>query len=281
MTEIVSYSELYSFDTCQRLHMYRHTMNLRPIKESDALATGNKGHKLLQPFYEGLREGMSKEEALFHASRLAEKLMKEEDRADFPLLKAWVMVERFVRENEFTAKTVLVENRFLIPASTLSPDSRLVDVQIGFTPDLVLEYFNKVLIIEDAKFVQRAWSKSKLNRYTQLKIYQLLLNLLGYNVKRCSIRMFNTSGNGSITEIPAGIKNAEDAKTVQRDLVESIIQLIEYKRNGVVFNARRTNNYTACQYCRFEYVCTQQAEGKDVSKTLKYEFVKSNYDYLS
>jgi predicted RecB family nuclease len=277
---IVSYSELFKWDTCQRQYYYRFGLGLRPNEESAPIRIGIKGHKLLQDFYNGLKDGLSKEKSLELTRDAAAKLIKGEFVTEVaPLLKSWTLVDNYIRETDFTANAVLVENRFLIPLAAISDDPELAHIQIGFTPDIVFERTGGMFDVEDSKFVARAWSKSKLNRFQQAKLYQIFLKRMGYNVTRSIIRFFNVT-TGEITSKPYTLSAAEEA-TIIHDFVEAVREVIHYRAQPIEIKAkaRRTMNYTACQFCAFEFPCTLEAEGKDASKTFKYEYTKSDYDY--
>jgi len=276
---IVSYSEVFKWDTCQRQYWYRFGMGLKPLEESNAMQIGTKGHKLLQDFYNLIAEGKEKHEAHILTARSAAKILSKTDTPDFTLLKAWTMVDNYIRENEFTPNAILVENRFLFPASLLSDDPIFEGVQIGFTPDVVFQRPGNKLDVEDAKFVGRAWSKSKLNRFQQAKLYQIFLKVMGYNVTRSVVRFFNLA-TGKITVQNYGLLEAEE-KIIIRDFLAGIKEVVTYRRLPLEVRqeARRTTNYTACQFCAFEFPCTLEAEGKDASKTFKYQYMKSDYDY--
>lgn len=281
---VVSYSEIFKFQTCPRQYYYRFILNRAPIEESEAIATGIKGHRLLQSFYESLQAGSSKEKALADTKRKAEQLMKESNIPDFLLVKAWTLVDNFIRGTEFTAATLLVENRFLLPLERLADAhgiqaDDLKDVQIGFTPDLVTERKGGKIDIEDAKFIQRAWSKSKISRFPQLKLYQLFMELMGYDISRCMLRFFNVK-TSSITTEPYTMME-EEKYILARDFIFGIRDTIALKNADPERQrqAHRTMNYTACQYCQFEYPCTLEATGKSAQITLETQYTKSNYDY--
>jgi hypothetical protein len=245
------------------------------------MATGTKGHKLLQIFYTGLKEGLTKEQAIEAAHQKAQKMATEGDGIDFELLKAWTLVQNYLNATDFTAEAIIVEDRFLLPASALSTDPIFADVSIGFTPDLVLKRKGDHCDVEDAKFVQRAWSKSKLNRFPQAKLYQIFLEQMGYGISRSSIRFFNVkTGEVKVQHYTMG--NAERFNLTY-DFLSGVKEVLKYKTgNPHMFAlAPRTMNYTNCQYCPYEYVCTLEAEGKDASRTLATQFKQSNYDYNS
>lgn len=282
---IISYSEISKWDTCQRQYWYRFGMGLKPIEESAAISTGVKGHQLLQYFYTALQQGKTKEEALKLMHENAKKLLSREFMSDGSLLIALTLVDNYIKSRDFSNQTVIVENRFLLPLRKLDPGfaekNYLNEVQIGFTPDVVFERPGNFLDVEDAKFVGRAWSKKKLNRFPQAKLYQIFLSAMGYNVSRTTLRFFNTT-TGKIAEQNYVLRN-EEKNTLIHDFVEGVKEVIEYRSMPleVRATARRTMNYSACQFCAFEFPCTLEAEGKDATNTFKAEFVKSDYDYSS
>lgn len=278
---IVSYSELNKWDTCPRQYYYRFGLGLQPVEESQAITTGGKGHKLLQTFYEGLREGLTKEQALAAVQLKAKKIMSEEKVGDFGLAYAWTLVDNYIRATDFTSKAVLVENRFLFPASFLTDDPDLAEVQIGFTPDVVFERTGGFCDVEDSKFIQRDWGTKKINRAQQNKLYHVFLKRMGYNVSRSTLRFFNvttsniTAKNYTMTPIQEEI--------LINDFIWGIKDMLKFKLLPleVQSKARRTMQHGVCQFCAFEYVCGLESEGKDASKTIKNLFIKSKYDYRS
>lgn len=275
---IVSYSEVSKFQTCPRQYYYGFTLGRTPVEESDALATGNKGHKLLQYFFEYIRAGKTKDEAVDLVTHKAKEMMRA-DITDSALLKAWVLVNNYIRETDFTSEAILIENRFILPASRLTTDPFFEDVQIGFTPDLVVERPGKKIDVEDAKFVGRAWSKSKMNRFSQTKLYHIFLSRMGYDVSRSLIRFFNTqTAKISIQTYTLGV---QEEVILIRDFLAGVRDVVEYrnKTDAQKELTPRTMNYSTCQYCAFEFPCSLEAEGKDASKTLDSQYMTRKYDY--
>ena len=276
---IVSYSELVKFQTCERQHWYRFGEDLQPQTETDAVDTGKKGHKLLQDFYELMRMGHSKEEALAIVKAKAGREMASEEVPDFNKVIAWTLIENYITETDFTSEVTLIENRFLFPASRLTDDPFYEGVYIGFTPDVVFERKGGFLDIEDAKFIQRAWGFKKIERFPQAKLYQVFMKAMNYNVSRTIIRFFNVK-TGALT-----FKNytlgSKEAANLTRDFLRGIVPLVETKRGPreIFAQAPRTMNMNACQYCSYAFICGLEAEGKDASKSMKAEFKKSTYDY--
>lgn len=276
---IVSYSEIFKWQTCQRQYYYRYVLDLTPLEGSAPMDTGNKGHKLLEYFYNYLAEGKSKEEALKLTTIKAADLMKDDGLPDFNLVKAWTLVTNYIRATDFTATSIFVENRFLIPASRFSDDPSLDNVQIGFTPDLVLQRSGNYIDIEDYKFIQRNWSKKKKNRFPQTKLYHVFLEEMNYEVSRTLLRFFNV--NTGEMSIQPYTMNLFEKETLIEDFMEGVKEVVRYKTKPehTLKFAPRTMNYTACQYCDYEFPCSLEAEGKDATKTFKAEYGSGTYDY--
>lgn len=282
--QIISYSETLAWDSCPRQYYYQFILGLTPNDLSDAITTGTKGHHLLQAFYESMKIGATQDEALEYVHKKAKKMMESPlfDPATGDLLKAWGMVNKYIREATLPGSVELVENRFLVPLNMFTDDPVLANIQIGFTPDVVFNRKWGFYTVEDSKFIQRAWPKKKLNRFPQAKLYSIFLQKIGYNVTRSSVRFFNTT-TGDITEHGDTMTPQEPAILI-RDFIKTVREIALYKNEhqGEVFEyTRRTMNYSNCQYCFFEQPCTTEAEGRDASKIFKYMFRKNDYDYSS
>lgn len=276
---IVSYSEVFKWQTCHRQYYYRFILGLSPEEESSPINIGVQGHKLLQNFHELLNEGKTKEESLRLVTQTASKAMMKEKKTDTSVLTAWISVHNYIQATDFTAKAILIENRFLIRASLLTDDPALSHVQIGFTPDVVFERKGGFLDVEDYKFVGRAWSAAKMNRFPQLKLYHIFLKKMGYNISRSTLRFFDIK-QGKSSEKNYTLSPDEESILIH-DFMEGVKEIAAFKDapTEVHFKATRTMNYTACQFCSFEFPCSLEAKGKDASKTLSTQYKKSDYDY--
>lgn len=279
---VISFSEVLTFQTCKRKYWYRFGMNLAPIEEAVAMRTGANGHTLLQSFYEGLQNGLTKDESIEAVAEKAHKLTRDKF-VDITIVKAWALVDNFIKANDFTAEAILVENRFLVPASRFitNPDPE-VDwdkIQIGFTPDVVLRRKGNFLDVEDAKFVGRAWSQKKLNRFPQTKLYHIFLEEMNYKVSRTLIRFFNTT-TGDVSAYPYELGKAERVNLIS-DFMEAVREVYLYRIQDplAATYAPRTMVYNTCQYCEFEELCSTQAQGKDATLLIANQFVESDYDY--
>lgn len=274
-----SYSEVSKWDTCHRQFYYNFGLGLQPSTPSEAVNLGIKGHKLLQQFYIALGTGMTKQKALDTVSKAAAETIKNEHFTDISILSAWILVEKFIRETEFPYETAFVEKRFMIPASKLTDATDLRDVMIGFTPDVVFKRAGNFYEIEDAKFTGRAWSQKKTNRTIQLKLYQIFLKKMGYKVSNTRIRFFNTES--SKHSYQNSVLDPHEEFTILREFIQTVREVAKFKQQPLELQSlvRRTQNTGVCQYCPFEEPCTLELKGKDASNTLKYLYVKKEYDY--
>jgi hypothetical protein len=169
---------------------------------------------------------------------------------------------------------VLVEKPYIVPLS----DS--IDLQLGFTADLVWDYHDRRLDIEDYKFVGRAWSQNKLARYNQLDMYLIFLRMLGYDAKRGVLRFFNTTTGKPYHKVYNPDKTTQDilfsdfliAATEAQEFLE--LPVAEQRKRAI-----RTFNYNTCSWCHFNYPCTLEAQGKDASNTLAMEYTANVYGY--
>lgn len=282
MIEVISYSELAKFDTCERQYYYTFELGLRPIEQSEAIATGTKGHKLLQSFYECMKIGKSREESIEIIQHRAKDLMTSMHPVEVgSLLKAWNMVDNYIRKTDFgTKKVSLVENRFLFPAEQLDLDNpNIKHIQIGFTPDVVFERTGGWLDVEDSKFIGKAWPEAKLDHFRQNKLYYIFLKRMGYKVSRCSVKFFNTT-TGKVTEKNDTITPVEES-TIIRDFVRGLEEVVNYRDFPPEYkkHSRRTMNFYTCQFCAFSRPCKLEEQGKDVTNMLRNQYVKNEYDY--
>jgi hypothetical protein len=275
---IISFSEVLIHQTCARKFYYAISLGLAPIHENDAIDLGVKGHKLLQRFYELIRDGKTREKALVLVRELAALDV------DFNMLKAWTLVDNYVRDNDLNNMTLHVEEQFKVPASLLfSEDTVAPDVdlnwEVGFTPDIVFERKGGKIDVEDFKFVQRMWPQAKLNRFPQVKLYKIFLERLGYDVSRSILRLFNADTAKIKEQVYTPTRIEEEI--LLRDFLKGAQEVQEFKEQSVAMQAfaPRTMNYNSCQFCPFENPCTLEAQGKDVSKTLASQYKARTYGY--
>lgn len=282
---IISFSEVFKWDTCNRQYYYNFILGVQPQEGSVAMDIGTKGHKLLQSFYTLMSEGKTQEEAQVITRQNANNLLRNESMEEMSaLLTSATLVDNYIRSTDFKSKAILVENRFLIPVEMVAPEFLVEEyglqgVQIGFTPDVVFERAGGFCDVEDSKFVGRAWSQKKMNRCPQAKLYQTFLMKMGYKISRSTLRFFNTT-TGKVTSKNYELFPAEE-KILISDFIRTVGEVVKYREQSSELHpfTRRTMNYTTCQFCYYETPCTLEAEGKDASKTLKYQFRKNDYDY--
>ncbi len=282
----VSYSEVTRMDVCAKQYYYRYILGLQPLNETIPIATGKKGHKFLQTFYTLLSQGKTIEEAIKVVEKQALEMMTTQSMLDGSLLKAWTLVKNYMDSYKLSkSESVIVEGRFQVPASRFSDDPVFNGVMIGFTPDLVTQRMGGFCDIEDAKFVGKAWSDAKLDQYQQLRLYEIFLKEMGYNISRTILRFFNTAkdGKGSITEHKY-VTNPAERKIILDEFLVAVKRVVEFKRQPlpiIIAQSRRTLDTNTCQFCQFKFPCSLERKGQSAENTLRTEYIKSDYDYNS
>lgn len=288
---VISYSEVNIFHTCSRRYFYQMGMGLAPISMGPAIETGVEGHTYLERFYKSLQAGKTQAASLKAMHNPDSKMTGEK-------LKAWMLA------NDYASKLDLKEGFPLMVEEKVihKPDESILafkdedrghtyyggneylgldDLYIGFTPDLVWEYKNGRVEVEDYKFVQRAWPENKIAHYRQLSLYMAFLRERGIPVSRAVLRFFNATTN----KISYQIYNPSDEELniLKSEFIRAALQVKAFKDLPVAEQrelAIRTLNYNTCQYCPFAYPCKLEGQGKSASKTLATQYTESEYGYI-
>jgi hypothetical protein len=280
---IVSYSEIAKRDVCARQYYYRYVLDLQPITDTIPLATGKKGHRFLQTFYTLLAQGKTVEEAKAIVMQQAVGMINKNGLPDAALLNAWTLTENYMLAYKISSsESILVENRFLVPASRFSDDPIFKGVEIGFTPDLVTKRMGGFCDVEDAKFVGKAWSEAKLDQYQQLRLYEIFLKEMGYNISRTILRFFNTA-TGKIVEHKY-VTTPVERRIILDDFLVAVKNTVLFRQQSaedILKQSRRTLDTNTCQFCQFKFPCSLERKGQDASNTLATEYVKSDYNYAN
>lgn len=274
---VVSYSEVSIFHTCSRRYYYQMGMGLAPNSISPAIETGIEGHALLERFYKSLQAGKTQAAAVKSMHNPDNKMTGEK-------LKAWMLANDYASKLNLKEGFPLLVEEKIIHKPNESLDNEylgLDDLMIGFTPDLVWEYKNGRIEVEDYKFVQRAWPENKIAHYRQLPIYMAFLRERGIDVSRAVLRFFNASTN----KISYHIFNPsdEELRILKSEFIRAALQVKEFKDRPVKEQrelAIRTLNNNTCQYCPFAYPCKLEGQGKSASKTLATQYGASDYGYI-
>jgi PD-(D/E)XK nuclease superfamily len=236
------------------------------LENSDAIDTGNFGHKLMEIFYRAIATGSTKEEALL---RVRHTLPKHKEPF---MIRSWVLVENYVNDLDIKGTAVAIEESFVVETE--------YEFNIGFTPDLIWWYNDKRLDVEDYKFVQRAWSPRKKARYTQLDVYRCLLLKHGLDVRKGILRFFNvTTGQVDLKEYTANPFRLERMYYEFITAAQTVHAFKNLHPEEQEALAIRTLNYNTCQWCDFEYPCNLELDGKSAEKTLQTQFKDLDYGY--
>lgn len=284
---IVSYSEVSCFQRCEREYYYRYGLGLRPNNNSSAIDMGTFGHSMLEIFYKGIQQGLSRQEA-FEKMQAQFPMPKAPKNTKLGLLaedslsfaKASAYVEKYAKEVDLAGVPLHVEQVFKFQIEKES------DLWVGFTPDLIWQNDHGMAFVEDYKFTGRKWNNNQLSRYSQINLYILFLQMMGYNIDRGWIRFFNTSMTHSDNPFSKKFYDPtnDELEILKGDFLRAAYKVVEFKSLPVAAQrmlASRTLNYTLCQYCKFVEPCNIEAKGQDASRTLRANYKENTYGYES
>lgn len=262
----VSYSSVSTYNNCIRQFYYKYVENKIPIYTDDATDTGGWGHKLLENYFAARINGASHEEA---RAGIVD-ILPELDLRTPPMWKAWVLVDYYL-ENQVVEfeETEIVEETFLVPIGN--------DITVSFLPDRVYRQINGKLVVEDYKFTGRMWSKVKIDRYSQLKLYTAWLRMCGYEVEKSLLRIFNTETDNR-NKLVRAISSFPTEKELERLLdefkiyAEKIVEYMSLPDTEKEKKAIRTLNAQTCVSCKFSLPCKLQLEGKSVDIIMRNDY---------
>lgn len=258
---IISYSEVKSGQACMYRYYYQYGLGLVPKHEGNAINAGHAGHSIMKVFYRAIRNGSTRQDAL-ELARL--ELDKYTSLHDFNerAVRAWALAEHYISNLSLKGTPVLVDEPLQLDLTSE------YGFKIGFTPDLLWDD-----VVEDYKFVGKAWSNNKQDRYSQLDLYTVFLRMMGYTVNRAVLRFFNLQTN-KVTQKTIDI-NPTKLNTVFNDFVKKASELRDFKELPVAaqrLEATRTFDEGTCNWCKYILPCTYELSGLDASKTLSTQF---------
>lgn len=264
---IISYSEVKSWQDCEYRFYYQYGLGLIPKTEGHAIDAGHAGHSIMKAFYRAIRNGKSKEEAILIARLELDRYTSLHDFND-RAVKAWALAENYISTLSLKGRPILVDEPLQLDKTSE------YGFKIGFTPDLVWDDR-----VEDYKFISKAWSSNKQDRYSQLDLYAIFLRQLGYDIKRAVLRFFNLQTN-KVTKRVVDL-NPTKLNRIYSDFIRKATEIRDFKELPVAaqrIEATRTFNESTCNWCKYVLPCIYEVNGQDASRTLSTQF-KENTRY--
>lgn len=281
----ISHSDIKALTKCEWRWYYERYMELVPINGFPiVMEVGTFGHFLMEDAFTVVMNGGTKQEAI-------EALQPR-------LLTVLQVPEKFnVYKNVVAFIEYFFEQPWRVHAIEDTGFYGIDDFkEFAFTPDLVIEILDGPLkgqlIIVDYKFTGQYWVDREVNMYQQVPKYILYYNKLhGTNIKRGMVVMLNTrasaGGNNLFTTkwiqpTSPRFANLERENNVMVDRIHFL------KTYGETFGDDalkeilvHTADEKTCKMCFFaDDICPMEFDGRDITKTLKYNYKKNDtYGY--
>lgn len=278
---IVSNSDIYSYQKCERRFYYERILELRPKEYPSAMEIGTFGHKLMEEFFTVLLEGGTYEDAA-HAT--GQHLIAEINHPERTKIYRHVLAfgAYFLQQ---PWKLIAIEEKGNHP---VAPGR-----EFGFTPDLIIEFTQGPKrgqqAVMDYKFTGQYWNDRQLNTFQQIPKYIIYKNERdGTNIRTGGVVMLNTRAAENATGqqlflikwVPITKKKLETIKYENEILVERVAPFFAMPPENAERLVVRTVDHYNCKMCWFaDDLCPMDMDGRDTSRVIERNYIKNDYGY--
>jgi hypothetical protein len=285
----VSHSEVDSYLLCRRKHYYGYGLSLQRVRESDSLATGVTGHKILEAFYRAIMEaGVTVEEqqasfakGIDAALNAYEEAVKEgyEDGDRRAKLKDMLFNQEYgYFNNEFFVtngwRVLAVEAEFNLE---YDEDSKAT---YPFVVDMIVQDPDGAYVVIDHKFVYDFYTPEATDLQPQIPKYIGALRALGHEISYGGYNMLRTrkikdptpESNNYFMILKPNATRITTTFMEQLGVAAEIQALKELPLEKQETRAYRTANKMICQSCSFRDLCSTELMGGNVELMKKTEY---------
>lgn len=285
----VSHSEVDSYLLCRRKHYYGYGLSLQRVQESNSLATGTAGHKVLEVFYGTLLSISDNAEdqksnflwAVEQAREAFDELVKEgyEDGSNRAKLEHIL----FHEEYGYFANEFLVNNGWRILG--VEAEFNLVydedtEASYPFVVDLIVQDPEGRYVVIDHKFVYDFYTPGQTDLQPQIPKYIGALRALGHDVSYGAYNMLRTRKLKEPTAdsmqyfmiLKPNTERVVGTFMEQLGVATEIQLLKELTLEEQDKRAYRTANKMVCQSCSFKDICSTELVGGNVELMKKTEY---------
>ncbi len=289
MMPSVSHSEVDSYLLCRRKHYYGYGLSLQRVRESDSLATGVAGHKVLEAFYRAIMEnGITAEEqqaafykgldaALDKWSELVKEGYVDGDR------RAKLQDILFDREYGYFNYEFFVKNGWRILAVEAEFNLQYDDeteAQYPFVVDMIVQDPEGNYVVIDHKFVYDFYTPEATDLQPQIPKYIGALRALGHEISYGGYNMLRTrkikeptpQSNNYFMILKPNTTRITTTFMEQLGVAAEIQALKELPLEDQEKRAYRTANKMICQSCSFRDLCSTELMGGNVELMKKTEY---------
>ena len=285
----VSHSEVDSYLLCRRKHYYGYGLSLQRVRESDSLATGVAGHKILEAFYRAvLNEGHTAEQqkAAFakgiDAALAAYEEAVNEGYADGDR-RAKLKDTLFNQEYGYFNNEFFVNNGWRVLAVEAEfnleydEDSKAT---YPFVVDMIVQDPDGAYVVIDHKFVYDFYTPEATDLQPQIPKYIGALRALGHEITYGGYNMLRTrkikeptpESNNYFMILKPNATRITTTFMEQLGVAAEIQALKELPLEKQETRAYRTANKMICQSCSFRDLCSTELMGGNVELMKKTEY---------
>mgnify|MGYP003295993077 CR=1 FL=1 len=286
----VSQSEVDSRLSCQRKHYYAFgfthpseddTVGLQPTHHSDSLTRGTIGHKVLEDYYQAIKDGHSRQSAMLTARDAHIKAMGENPhQAEMysETLQFFLNYHEFYMDEEYEPLILEYNFEYQIHEELIFP----------FKPDAIFKHkpTGKIYVV-DHKFLYRFYQDRVFPILPQLLRYAYALRQMGYQVDGYIYNMVSTDKRAQpqnrFKRHKVEFTKAHDRKMVKvfGEMLETMEEIVAAKKDELwEAKVKRNMSSFSCANCPFLELCTAELEGQPGIGLLVKQFYESNkYGY--
>ncbi len=249
----VSHSEVDSYLRCERQHFYGYGLGVTRINESDSLARGTAGHKILEKFFNGLKDGLDVKDLNTQVfADCAEIAILNPDQAG-ELIRTFIA---FFNNYPFYGWVVEgVEQEYVLPVTE--------GLAIPFVVDLLIRDPYGYLWVIDHKFMYDYLNDRDLELTPQLAKYFIGLKALGVQVDRAAYSVYRYRPNqkdDNYKFTPVDFTQERLVQTIREQAIvaDRILKLKELPIEQWSYNAMRVSNKMVCNSCSFRSLCVAE-----------------------
>lgn len=269
---LISHSEVEAFGQCKKKHDYAHIQKLQPKTQGIALNKGNAGHRILEVFLLGIKEGLNDQDAKM-------KAFTDPEAQKYGMLYAEVLpwCGYWIDHVWPTLgwKVVDVEREYRVPISQ--------GLIYPFKTDALVEIRGELFFV-DHKFMYDAMPGNVIDLMPQLPRYIGAARKLGIPVKGgiynfIRTRKLNNPADRFAREPvnPNNHRIMQSMKELVQEMkeIDRIESLPEEERPIPVRVANKMN----CGHCGFAPLCTLELNGMNSKYMRENDYTENTYGY--
>jgi hypothetical protein len=251
-----------AYNSCEKRYELAHIENLMTKDTPKALARGIYGHKVLEAFFNSIKNGddvkIAESKAIAYAYMDLTYFGEVGPQIQYWINNVWPTLDWTIIE---------VEKTYHLP---IGPDK-----EYPFTIDLLIETGGKLVIV-DHKFSADAYSDEMNDMYPQIPIYMGALRAQGINVAYGIYNFLRTR------------RMKDTAAQLVRSVVKPNNARVRLSFMHQLETAKRIENHTGpylrtfnnnCSYCPFISICRLEMSGEDSTDMKKIAYSQNTYGY--